>query len=61
MNKGKKVFDSVQMTREIRDAIYRQNTDPKFDPKEFAKIKAKWTRLLELQEQGKTIPKTPVF
>ena len=51
-NKKKKYFDSVQMTRDIRDAIYRQKTDPNFDPKEFQSIKEKWTKLLKQQEQA---------
>ena len=46
-NKRKKHFDSVQMTRDIRDAMYRQQTDPNFDPKEFKRIKEKWTKLLK--------------
>ena len=45
--KKKKNFDSVQMVREIRDAQYRQATDPNFDPREFDQIKEKWTKLLE--------------
>jgi len=51
-NKRKKYFDSVQMTRDIRDAIYRQKTDPNFDPKEFQRIKEKWTKLLKQQEKA---------
>lgn len=39
--KKKKLFDAVQMVREIRDASYRQKTDPNFDPKEFQRIKEK--------------------
>jgi hypothetical protein len=50
-NKKTKYFDSVQMTRDIRDAMYRQRTDPNFDPKEFKRIKEKWTKLLKLQEK----------
>lgn len=49
--KKKKLFDAVQMVREIRDASYRQKTDPNFDPKEFQRIKEKWTKLLEQQEK----------
>ncbi|MGB5024549.1 MAG: hypothetical protein WBO44_04325 [Saprospiraceae bacterium] len=49
--KKKKLFDAVQMVREIRDATYRQKTDPNFDPKEFQRIKEKWTKLLEQQEK----------
>ena len=49
--KKKKLFDAVQMVREIRDAPYRQKTDPNFDPKEFQRIKEKWTKLLEQQEK----------
>ncbi len=50
-NKMTKYFDAVQMTRDIRDAMYRQRTDPNFDPKEFKKIKEEWTKLLKLQEK----------
>jgi hypothetical protein len=48
--KKKKLFDAVQMVRDIRDAKYKQSTDPNFDPKEFDRIKEKWTRLLEQQK-----------
>lgn len=51
-NKKKKLFDAVQMVRDIRDALYRQATDSNFDPKEFERIKQKWTRLLEQQEEN---------
>ncbi|MCH7724795.1 MAG: hypothetical protein IH819_05630 [Bacteroidetes bacterium] len=51
-NKRKKLFDAVQMVRDIRDAIYRQANDPNFDPKEFERIREKWTRLLEQQEKS---------
>ncbi len=51
-NKRKKVFDAVQMVREIRDAIFKKATDPNFDPKEFDRIKAKWTELLKQQEKN---------
>ncbi|HZV68660.1 MAG TPA: hypothetical protein VFG10_03920 [Saprospiraceae bacterium] len=50
-NKKKKVFDAVQMVRDIRDAHYRQKTDPNFDPKELQRIKEKWTKLLKEQEK----------
>ena len=49
--KKKKLFDAVQMVRDIRDALYRQKTDPNFDPMEFQRIKEKWTKLLEQQEK----------
>jgi hypothetical protein len=49
--KKKKYFDSVQMTQDIRDAIFRQKTDPNFDPLEFKRIKEKWTKRLK-QEQA---------
>ena len=52
-NKKKKLFDAVQMVRDIRDALYRQATDPKFDSREFDRIKEKWTKLLEQQEKSK--------
>ena len=48
-NKNKKLFDAVQMVRDIRDAMYKQSTDPNFDPKEFDRIKKKWSKALELQ------------
>ena len=51
-NKKKKIFDAVQMVREIRDALYQQSIDPNFDPKEFNRIKEKWTILLEQQEKN---------
>lgn len=44
--KPKKLYDAVQMVREIRDAMYRERHDPNFDPKEHKRIKAKWTKLL---------------
>ena len=50
--KKKKLFDAVQMVRDIRDAFYRQQTDPNFDLKEFQQIKEKWTKLLEQQEKS---------
>lgn len=50
-NKRKKIFDTVLMTREIRDAMYRQKTDPNFDPAELKRIKEKWTKLLNQQEK----------
>ena len=50
-NKNKKIFDAVEMVREIRDAHYRQKTDPDFDPRELQRIKEKWT--LRLKEQEK--------
>jgi len=50
-SKKKKLFDAVQMVRDIRDAHYRQRTDPNFDPKEFDRIREKWTKLLEQQEK----------
>ena len=54
-NKKKKLFDAVQMVRDIRDAIYRQATDKNFDPKEFDRIKEKWSKLLEQQEKEQSI------
>ncbi|MBK8498376.1 MAG: hypothetical protein IPL52_06050 [Flavobacteriales bacterium] len=45
--KPKKRYDAVAMVREIRDAHYRRDTDPNFDPAELKRIKAKWTKLLE--------------
>ena len=51
-DKKKKYFDSVQMTRDIRNAMHKQRTDPNFDPKEFTRIKEKWTKLLKLQEKA---------
>ncbi|MBK9274813.1 MAG: hypothetical protein IPM49_09770 [Flavobacteriales bacterium] len=51
----KKRFDAVAMVREIREAHYRRDTDPNFDPAELKRIKAKWTKLLEedLKARGK--------
>lgn len=51
-SKKKKYFDAVQMVREIRDAIYKRETDPNFNPQEFQRIKEKWTKLLERQEKS---------
>ena len=45
--KPKERYDAVKMVREIRDAMYREKHDPDFDPAEFKRIKAKWTKLLE--------------
>ena len=45
--KPTKIFDSVKMVREIRDAHYRRDHDPSFDPVELERITAKWTKLLE--------------
>ena len=53
-NKKEKLFDAVQMVRDIRDALYQQTTDPNFDPKEFNRIKKKWTHRLEQQEKTTT-------
>ena len=50
-NKKNKLFDAVQMVREIRDALYRQSINPDFDSKEFDRIKEKWTKRLEQQEK----------
>ena len=50
-NRNKKSFDAVQMVREIRDAMYKQATDPHFEQIEFKKIKDKWSQILELQEK----------
>lgn len=54
-NKKKKYFDAVQMVREIRDAIFKQATDPNFNPQEFQLIKEKWTKILEQQEKINTL------
>ncbi|MBI4727009.1 hypothetical protein HY768_07275 [candidate division TA06 bacterium] len=51
-NKNKKYFDAVQMVRDIRCAMFRQATDPNFDPKEFDCIREKWTKLLAQQEKS---------
>ena len=51
-SKRKKIFDTVQMVREIRDAMFKKATDPNFDQKEFGRIKQKWSKLLELQEKS---------
>lgn len=52
--KQHKLFDSVQMVREIRDAMSRQRTAPNLDLNEFEGIEQKWTNLLEQQEKNKT-------
>lgn len=52
INKNKKIFDSVKMVREIRDAMYKNATDPNFDKREFEKIKEKWTKLLNEQKKN---------
>ena len=51
-NKKNKIFDAVQMVREIRDAMFKKATDPNFDPKEFDRIRQKWSKLLEQQEKN---------
>ncbi len=50
--KPKKGYDAVQMVREIRDAMYRKEHDPDFDPAELKRIKAKWAKLLEEQQKA---------
>jgi hypothetical protein len=37
---------------EIFYTLFKKETDPHFDPKEFDLIKEKWTKLLELQEKS---------
>ncbi|MBK6627149.1 MAG: hypothetical protein IPJ87_13010 [Flavobacteriales bacterium] len=49
----KERYDAVKMVREIREAMYRERHDPDFDPAEFKRIKAKWTKLLEEQLKAK--------
>ncbi len=56
-NKESKIFDSVKMVREIRDAMYKKVTDPNFDKNEFTRIKVKWTKLLKLQENTNKLSK----
>ena len=56
-NKESKMFDSVKMVREIRDAMYKKATDPNFDKNEFTRIKLKWTKLLKLQENTNNLSK----
>jgi hypothetical protein len=53
-NKIEKYFDAVQMVRDIRDAMYKQEYDPDFNSDEFRKIKIKWTKILEQQEKSKS-------
>jgi hypothetical protein len=53
-SKKKKIFDAVQMVREIRDAMFKQSTDPNFDKNEFQRIKKKWEKLLEEQDKNIT-------
>jgi hypothetical protein len=50
-NKKEKKFDAVKMVREIRDAMFKKATDADFDQNEFKRIKAKWTKLLELEQK----------
>ena len=57
--KPKERYDAVQMVREIRDAHYRQDTDPDFDPAELKRIKAKWTKLLDEQLKAKMSSSRP--
>ena len=52
--KKKKIFDAVQMVRDIREAMFKQQTDPNFDPSEFRRIREKWTKRLTLQRKSKT-------
>lgn len=47
--KPKKRYDALAMVREIRDAHYRPDNDPDFDPAELKRIKAKWTKMLDEQ------------
>ncbi|MBV6404691.1 MAG: hypothetical protein GFGODING_01447 [Flavobacteriales bacterium] len=54
MKKRTKRFDAVLMVREIREAMYRKANDPDFEPKELARIKAKWSKLLAEQEKPRT-------
>ena len=51
--KAKERYDAVKLEREIRDAMYRERHDPGFDPNEFKRIKAKWTKLLDEQLKAK--------
>lgn len=51
INKKEKIFDSVKMVREIREAMFKNATDPHFDKKEFEMIKKKWTNLINKQEK----------
>ena len=51
-SKKKKIFDAVQMVREIRDAMFKQSIDPNFDKKNFLRIKKKWEKLLEEQNKN---------
>ena len=55
INKSKKIFDSVKMVHEIRNAMFKKATDSKFDIIEFEKIKEKWTKLLIEQEKIRNI------
>ncbi len=50
-SKRKKIFDAVQMVREIRDAMFKNATDSNFDQKGFDRIKQKWSKLLDQQEK----------
>ena len=57
--KAKKRYDAVKMVREIREAHYRRDTDPNFDPAELKRIKAKWTKLLDEQLKTKMSSSPP--
>jgi|GEM_PF-1222935 len=53
VTKPKKIFDTNKMVCDIRDAHYRRDNDPNFDPAELKRIKAKWTKLLDEQLKAK--------
>lgn len=49
-NNKEKCFDAVQMVRDIRDAMFEEQTNPNFNPNEFEKIIVKWEEFLEQEE-----------
>ncbi|MFH1196183.1 MAG: hypothetical protein V1720_10745 [bacterium] len=56
MNSKKKRFDSVQMVRDIRNAYFEKENNPKFSVGELKRIKEKWTGLLDQQESENKSP-----
>lgn len=43
-NNKEKCFDAVQMMRDIRDAMFEEQTNPNFNPYEFEKIRVNWKK-----------------
>lgn len=55
MKKEKKIFDSVQMVRELRDAMFDKAKNPNFEEDKFIEIRKKWSKLLKMQRKVTTI------